>query len=52
MFWAAFNARHGISLVPMIGDPESARSGVTGRVVRDCLEENLLTICELGSIFA
>jgi len=52
MFWAAFNERHGTSLVPMLGDPESARGGVTGRVVREVLEENLPTICEPGSIFA
>jgi len=52
MFWAAFNARHGTSLVPLMGDLESARGGVTGRVIRDCLEENLPTICEPGSIFA
>lgn len=35
-----------------MGDPESARQGVTGRVVLDCLQENLPTICEPGSLYA
>lgn len=35
----------------MVGDPESTRGGVTGRVVLDCLQQNLPRICEPGSIF-
>jgi hypothetical protein len=35
----------------MLGDPNSARGSVTGRVVRACLEEQLPTIASPGSIF-
>lgn len=35
----------------MHGDPESERQGVTARVVLECLQESLPTICSPGSIF-
>ncbi|PHH69681.1 hypothetical protein CDD80_6567 [Ophiocordyceps camponoti-rufipedis] len=35
----------------MMGDPDAKRGGVTGRVVKATLEEQLPTICEPGSIF-
>lgn len=51
MFWAAFSFGRRTSLAPLLGDPDSKRGGVTGRVIRDCLQEQLPTICEPGSIF-
>lgn len=36
----------------MMGDPELKKGGVTSRVVLECLQENLPTICTPGSIFA
>ncbi len=35
----------------MLGDPESARGGVSSRTVLDCLQQNLPTICDPDSIF-
>ncbi|KAK7219081.1 hypothetical protein V2G26_007084 [Clonostachys chloroleuca] len=35
MFWGAFGWNIRISLVPLLGDPDSVRGGVTGRVIRD-----------------
>jgi transposase len=51
MFWGAFGWNIRTSLVPLLGDPDSARGGITGRVIRDCLEENLPTIASPRSIF-
>jgi transposase len=51
MFWGAFSYYNRTALTPMLGDPNSARGGVTGRVVRACLEEQLPTIASPGSIF-
>ena len=39
------------SLVPMNGDPNSARGGVTAAVYRSILEEYLPTILDADSIF-
>jgi transposase len=51
MFWAAFCWVYQSALVPLLGDPESARGGVTARVILDCLIENLPTIAEPGRVF-
>jgi transposase len=51
MFWAGFSIRNRTSLVALPGDPESANNGVTGRVILDCLQANLPTICEPSSVF-
>ena len=51
MFWGAFAYRRRTSLVALLGDPDSARGGVTGRCILDCLQENLPTIAEPGYIF-
>lgn len=51
MFWGAFSYYNRTALTPMLGDPNSARGSVTGRVVRACLEEQLPTIASPGSIF-
>jgi hypothetical protein len=37
--------------VPLLGDPDSARGGITGRYILDYLQENLPTITEPGYIF-
>lgn len=39
------------ALVPMNGDPDSERGGVTARVYRAVLEERLPTILDVDSIF-
>lgn len=51
MFWGAFSWYNRTALVPLLGDPDSARGGVTGRVIQACLQENLPTIASPGSIF-
>lgn len=51
MFWAGFGWGIRTSLVPLLGDPDSPRGGVTGRVIQACLEENLPTIASPGSKF-
>lgn len=51
MFWSAFSATRRTALVALHGDPDSLRRGVTARQVLACLQENLPTICEPGSIF-
>jgi transposase len=51
MFWGAFSWNRRTSLYPMLGDPESPRGGVTARRVLECLQEQLPTICEPGSVF-
>lgn len=35
----------------MLGDPDSKKGGVTAKRVLKCLQENLPTICQPGSIF-
>ncbi|KJZ68323.1 hypothetical protein HIM_12290 [Hirsutella minnesotensis 3608] len=52
MFWAGFSYNRRTSLTPLLGDPDSERGGVTGRVIKACLEEQLPTIAEPGSVFA
>lgn len=51
MFWGAFAYRRRTSLVPLLGDPDLARGGITGRCILDCLQENLPIIAEPGYIF-
>jgi transposase len=52
MFWGAIKQGMRSQLWPMLGDPDSARGGVTARVVLECLQENLPTMLEPGNIFA
>ena len=52
MFWGAFSYDSCISMWAMHGDPESPRGGVNAARVLECLQEQLPTICSLGSIFA
>ena len=52
MFWAAFSFNRRTSLWPLLGDPDSARGGVTAARILECLQENLPTIAEPGMIFA
>lgn len=51
MFWGAFSFDRRTALAPLMGDPDSRRGGVTGRIIRNCLEDQLPTICEPSSIF-
>jgi hypothetical protein len=51
MFWAAFGHRKRTNLVPMEGDPNSARGGVTARRYIEVLKEHLPTILNFDSIF-
>ena len=51
MFWAAFGWGIRTELVPMRGDTESKRGGVTARRYIEVLEEYLPTILENDSIF-
>ncbi|KJZ70846.1 hypothetical protein HIM_09760 [Hirsutella minnesotensis 3608] len=52
MFWAGFSFNRRTSLTPLIGDPKAPRGGVSGRRIRECLEDNLPTIAEPGYTFA
>jgi transposase len=51
MFWGAFCGSNRTSLTPLLGDPNSARGGVTARRILQCLQENLPTIAEPGLVF-
>ena len=51
MFWAAFGYGVRTVLVPMEGDPESPRGGVTARVYQEILEQHLPPILAFGNIF-
>jgi hypothetical protein len=51
MFWAAFGHGSRTVLVPMKGDPEARRGGVTARVYREILDQYLPPILGIGSIF-
>ncbi len=51
MFWAAFGHGARTDLVIMDGDPDAARGGVSSRIYRDVLEDNLPVIIEADSIF-
>ena len=52
MFWAGFACGRRTALVPLLGDPDSARGGVTSRQTLECLQDNLPTIAEPGYLFA
>jgi transposase len=51
MFWAAFSQNERTGLVPLDSDPESARGGVTSRVIVALYQAFLPTIVEPGDIF-
>jgi transposase len=51
MFWAAFGYGVRTQLVPMEGDPEAPRGGVTARVYREVLDRHLPPILGFGNIF-
>lgn len=51
MFWGAFSFGMRTSLVPLMGDPNSPRGGVSARVILECLQESLPTIAEPGVVF-
>ncbi len=51
MFWAAFGYGVRTQLVPIDGDPEAPRGGVTARVYREVLDRHLPPILDFGSIF-
>ena len=51
MFWAAFGYGIRTTLVPMEGDPDSKRGGVTAQVYKDILDKHLPPILGIGAIF-
>ena len=53
MFWAAFSgATRRIGLIPLFGDPEAERIGITGLVIKDLYRRILPTlIVNQDSIF-
>ena len=51
MFWAAFGWGLRSDLVVMLGDPNSARGGVTAQRYLEVLEEYLPTVLGYDSIF-
>jgi transposase len=51
MFWACFGHGIRLELVVLVGDIHSARGGVTARVYRQMLEEQLPRILDHDSIF-
>mgnify|MGYP005988702735 CR=1 FL=1 len=51
MFWGAFNSFRRTNLIPLFGDSDAPRKGVTSVQILNCLQENLPTIAEPDSIF-
>ena len=51
MFWAVFGHNCHTVLVPLDGDPESARGGVTGQIIAWTYELYLPLILQPGDIF-
>lgn len=51
MFWAAFGFNRRTGLLPLEGDPEAARGGVTAWVIRGVYESFLPDILRPGDIF-
>jgi transposase len=51
MFWAAFGQNMRTGLVPLDGDPLSARGGITGWVIGELYRAYLPTILQPGDIF-
>ena len=51
MFWAGFAVGRRTSLIPLFGDEDSVRGGVTSRQILECLQENLPTIAEPDYFF-
>ena len=51
MFWAAFGQDSRTGLVPLDGDPDAPRGGITGRVMVDLYEAFLPSILQPGDIF-
>ena len=51
MFWAAFREESRTDLVPLSGDPNSSRGGVTRYRIRDLYAEVLPQILTENSIF-
>ena len=52
MFWVVFIYKSRTSLYPLLGDPEVKSGGVTGRRIKECLEDQLPTILAPNLIFA
>lgn len=51
MFWAAFGQGFRSGLVPLHGDPDAPRGGVSSRVIRDLYTAFLPEIIQPGDIF-
>lgn len=51
MFWAAFGFNRKTGLLPLEGDPESARGGVTSWVIYNVYENFFPAILEESNIF-
>jgi hypothetical protein len=51
MFFSAFNCRRRLPMVPLYGDPESERGGVTARRLLECLKQHLPRIVTRNSLF-
>jgi hypothetical protein len=51
MFWVAFGQDIRTGLVPLDGDPEAKRGGVTGWVIRELYQVCLPIILQPGDIF-
>ena len=51
MFWGAFGHNHRTGLLALEGDPDSARNGVTARIIVEVYRAFLPTILEPGDIF-
>jgi hypothetical protein len=51
MFFGGINYDKPSRLVPLDGDPESEKGGVSGRVIQACLESYLPGLVEEGETF-
>ena len=51
MFWAGFDDDRRTELIPLYGDPNSARNGITGAIIRDLYQAQIPQFLEEGDIF-
>ena len=51
MFFAGFGLARSTELVDLPGDPEASRKGVTGRIIKACLQQHLPAVLEEGMTF-
>ena len=51
MFFAAISLQGTTNLIPLDGDPRAKKNGITGCILKACLEEQLPAIVSEGMTF-